>query len=40
VLAHVDGGKNYFRYPRTRFALDAHTTTPDDQKRMVPSAAK
>jgi transposase-like protein len=35
--------ENYFRYARTRFALDAlhsHTATPDDPERMIPNPAK
>jgi transposase-like protein len=35
--------ENYFRYARTRFALDAldsHAATPDDPERMVPNPAK
>jgi len=35
--------ENYFRYARTRFALDAldsHAATPDDPDRMVPNPAK
>jgi transposase len=35
--------ENYFRYARTRFALDAldsHAATPDDPGRLVPSPAK
>jgi hypothetical protein len=32
--------ENYYRYARTHFALDAYATTPDNQNRMVPSAAK
>jgi transposase-like protein len=35
--------ENYFRYARTRFALDAldsHAAAPDDPDRMVPNPAK
>ena len=35
--------ENYFRYARTRFALDAldsHAATPDDPERLVPNPAK
>ena len=35
--------ENYFRYARTRFALDAldsHATAPDDPDRMVPNPVK
>jgi hypothetical protein len=35
--------ENYFRYARTRFALDAldsHAATPDDPGRLVPNPAK
>jgi hypothetical protein len=35
--------ENYFRYARTRFALDAldsHAASPDDPDRMVPNPAK
>ena len=35
--------ENYFRYARTRFALDAldsHAATPDDPERMIPNPAK
>ena len=35
--------ENYFRYARTRFALDAldsHAAGPDDPERLVPSPAK
>ena len=35
--------ENYFRYARTRFALDAldsHAATPDDPGRLIPNPAK
>ena len=35
--------ENYFRYARTRFALDvldSHAASPDDPERMVPNPAK
>jgi transposase len=35
--------ENYFRYARTRFALDAldsHAASPDDPRRLVPNPAK
>jgi hypothetical protein len=35
--------ENYFRYARTRFALDAldsHAATPDDPERMIPNPAR
>jgi len=35
--------ENYFRYARTRFALDAldsHAASPDDPERLVPNPAK
>ena len=35
--------ENYFRYARTRFALDvldSHAASPDDRERMVPNPAK
>jgi hypothetical protein len=35
--------ENYFRYARTRFALDAldsHTASPDNPERLVPNPAK
>ncbi len=35
--------ENYFRYARTRFALDAldsHAATPDDPERLIPNPAK
>src|SRR5215472_18586572 len=35
--------ENYFRYARTRFALDAldsYAATPDDPERKVPNPAK
>jgi hypothetical protein len=35
--------ENYFRYARTRFALDAldsHAATPDDPERLIPNPAR
>ena len=32
--------ENYFRYVRTRFALDAYAAAPDDPDRMVPNPAR
>lgn len=32
--------ENYFRYARTRFALDSHAAAPDDPERLIPNPAK
>ncbi len=32
--------EHYFRYARTRFALDSYAATPDDPDRMVPNPAR
>jgi hypothetical protein len=32
--------ENYFRYARTRFALDSYAAGPDDPDRMVPNPAE
>jgi transposase len=32
--------ENYFRYARTRFALDALAAAPDDPERLIPNPAK